>query len=281
MPTPNRPQSWHDCDTDIRQHVEEMVEVLRAELDPNLTGIYLHGSLAMGSFYRPKSDIDVLVVVRELLWPERRRAVAERLAALASTRPIIGFIELSVILATDARSVPAPMPYQVHYSEEWHDRIVAGKVDYASDGTDLDLIAHVTHQLQRGVTLHGTPHHEVFGTPPWSAYLDAVMADFRWLLDGDHVVETPYYAVLNICRTLQLVAEQNAGLKVRVHSKDEGGEWGLSNLPTEHHALISLALAAYRSGAPVTVQRSHFGTVEWDAERLLALRDYARSRLTA
>ena len=277
MPTPNRPQSWHDCDTDIRQHVEEMVEVLRAELDPNLTGIYLHGSLAMGSFYRPKSDIDVLVVVRELLWPERRRAVAERLAALASTRPIIGFIELSVILATDARSVPAPMPYQVHYSEEWHDRIVAGKVDYASDGTDLDLIAHVTHLVQRGVTLHGTPHHKVFGTPPWSAYLGAVISDFRWLLDGEHVVETPYYAVLNICRTLRLLSETEQC----VHSKDEGGEWGLSNLPTEHHALISLALAAYRSGAPVTVDRSHFGTVAWDAQQLLAFRDYARSRLTA
>lgn len=277
MPTPNRAQSWHDCDTDIRQHVEEMVEVLRAELDPNLTGIYLHGSLAMGSFYRPKSDIDVLVVVRELLWPERRRAVAERLAALASTRPIIGFIELSVILATDARSVPAPMPYQVHYSEEWHDRIVAGEVDYAADGTDLDLIAHVTHLVQRGVTLHGAPHHEVFGTPPWSAYIEAVMADFRWLLEDEHVVETPYYAVLNICRTLQLLSETEQ----RVRSKDEGGEWGLSNLPREHHALIHLALAAYRSGAPVTVQRSHFGTVEWDAEQLLAFRDYARSRLTA
>lgn len=277
MPTPNRPQSWHDCDPDVRQHVEDVTEALQAELAPDLTGIYLHGSLAMGSFYRPKSDIDVLVVVREPLPPERRRAVAERLAALANSRPIVGFVELSVVLATDARTTPVPMPYQVHYSEEWHDRIVAGEVDYAADGTDLDLIAHVTHLLQRGVTLHGTPHHEVFGTPPWSAYLDAVMVDFRWLLDGEHVVETPYYAVLNICRTLQLLNQTEQ----RVHSKDEGGEWGLANVPQEHHSLIELALAAYRSGAPVTVERSHFGTKEWDAEQLLALRDYARSRLTA
>lgn len=277
MPAPNRAQSWHDCDPDIRQHVEEMVEALRAELAPDLTGVYLHGSLAMGSFYRPKSDIDVLVVVREPLRPDRRRAVAERLAALANTRPIVGFVELSVVLATDARTVPVPMPYQVHYSELWHERIVAGEVDYAADGTDLDLIAHVTHLVQRGVTLHGAPHLEVFGVPPWSAYLDAVMADFRWLLDDEHVAETPYYAVLNICRTLQLLS----GNERRVRSKDEGGEWGLNNLPREHHALIGLALAAYRSGAPVTVERSHFGTVAWDAQQLLAFRDYARSRLTA
>lgn len=233
MPAPNRAQSWHDCDPDIRRHVEDMVKALRDLLSPDLTGVYLHGSLAMGSFYRPKSDIDVLVVV--------------------------------------------PMPYQVHYSEEWHDRIVAGEVDYAADGTDLDLIAHVTHLVQRGVTLHGAPHLEVFGVPPWSAYLDAVMADFRWLLDDEHVAETPYYAVLSICRTLQLMS----GNERRVRSKDEGGEWGLNNLPREHHALIGLALAAYRSGAPVTVERSHFGTVAWDAQQLLAFRDYARSRLTA
>jgi streptomycin 3"-adenylyltransferase len=91
------------------------------------------------------------------------------------------------------------------------------------------------------------------------------------------MAETPYYAVLNICRVLQLMTEADG----RVHSKDEGGEWALVNLPAEFHPVIRLALAAYRSPALVSVQHSQFGGEEWDEGRLLALRDYARSRLTA
>jgi streptomycin 3"-adenylyltransferase len=273
----SRAQSWSTCDPDVSAYVDRLCAELTSQLAQDLVGIYLHGSLAMGSYYRPKSDIDVLVVVREPLDVSRRRAVAESVARLAADRPTVGFVELSVITATAARDVPVPMPYEVHYSEEWHDRIVAGVADYEGVRTDLDLLAHVTHLTQRGVALRGRPVAEVFGVPPWSAFLDAVLADARWLLHGDHLVETPYYGVLNICRVLQLLTEDDG----RVHSKEEGGEWALSNLPPEHHPVIRLALAAYRSPAMVSVQRSQFGVEEWDEVPLLAFRDYARSRLMA
>lgn len=44
-----RPQSWPDCDRKIRDYVMGLVEMLKDRLGDNLTGVYLHGSLAMGS----------------------------------------------------------------------------------------------------------------------------------------------------------------------------------------------------------------------------------------
>lgn len=47
--------------------------------DRQLTGIYLHGSLAMGSYYRPKSDLDLLVACSEALGAAERERVARLL----------------------------------------------------------------------------------------------------------------------------------------------------------------------------------------------------------
>lgn len=64
-----RPQRWPECDDDIRRFAKGLMELFIEELGRQLIGIYLHGSLAMGSYYRPKSDIDLLVVVQDQLDP--------------------------------------------------------------------------------------------------------------------------------------------------------------------------------------------------------------------
>lgn len=46
----------------------------------------------------------------------------------------------------------------------------------------------------------------------------------EWTLEDEHIIETPFYRVLNICRVFQLLDEREE----TVHSKDEGGQWGLT-----------------------------------------------------
>ena len=52
----------------MEMRVEKILEQLKAActniLSANLTGIYLHGSLALGCFNWDKSDIDFIVVTR-------------------------------------------------------------------------------------------------------------------------------------------------------------------------------------------------------------------------
>src|SRR5215217_8008171 len=69
-------QRWPDCDADLHDFVQQTADALCERLGRLLVGVYLHGSLAMRSYRRPKSDIDLLVVVRGRLDPTVRGAVA-------------------------------------------------------------------------------------------------------------------------------------------------------------------------------------------------------------
>lgn len=271
----NHPQSWQNCDQDIKYYIEKLVELAKANL-ANLTGVYLHGSLAMGSYYRPKSDIDLIIVVDGIVNPSVRKSFSIIVAEFSQKRPTIGNIELSVITESTAKMAPSPPPYEIHFSNDWHDRIMSEEVNFTKTSTDIDLLSHLLYVKQRGLCLYGKPIEKVFGEIAWEDYMHAVMDDFKWIIDDQHILETPYYSVLNICRTLQLTRED----RHLVHSKDEGGEWGLLNIPDEHHSVIQKSLEVYRSDAVIPEVDRRTGGVIWDQNELLAIRDYARSSLS-
>ncbi|MDF2713950.1 MAG: hypothetical protein K0R28_875 [Paenibacillus sp.] len=267
------PQAWPACDEDIKRFVVQLVELLKQELGDRLTGIYLHGSLAMGSYYRPKSDIDLIVVAENKLEAALAGKIGIAIAKKSEQRPTTGNVELSIITAEAARSAVIPLPYEVHYSSTWHDKILNHEVDYGIERTDPDLASHLMYVWQRGVCLTGKPIPDVFGAVEWASFMDAVMDDFSWIIEEEHIVETPFYCVLNICRVLQLKSEDSR----TVHSKDEGGEWGLNHLPELHHPIIQQALDIYRSSEPVPEEQRKTGGKNWDRQMLLDFRDYARS----
>lgn len=272
------PQAWPHCDEDIKRFVDNLINKLRSELGGKLTGIYLHGSLAMGSYYRPKSDIDLVIVVDGPLAPDLAEAVGIVIATEASGRPTVGNVELSVITAETAKELPEPTPYEVHYSSGWHDQILNHEVDYSRERADSDLPSHITYVVQRGISLYGKPVTEVFGQVNWQSFMDAVMDDFRWIVeDVEHMVETPFYSILNICRVLQLHEE---GTQL-VHSKDEGGEWGLRHLPPQFHSLIRQALDVYRSSEIVVGEEQRkTGGKTWDRAKLREFQIYAQGKVT-
>ncbi|WP_158289451.1 aminoglycoside adenylyltransferase domain-containing protein [Paenibacillus flagellatus] len=268
-------QMWPDCDEDIRRFVGNVVKRLKSELQNRLTGVYLHGSLAMGSYYRPKSDIDLIAVVDGRLSADLAEKTAISVAEEASRRPTVGNVEMSAITKETAKRVPVPMPFEWHYSSSWHDRIVNREVDYREERTDPDLPSHLMYVTKRGIRLYGRPIPETFGQVEWRFLWDAVRDDLDWILQDGHIAETPFYSVLNICRVFQLTASDSR----TVYSKEEGGLWGLVHLPREHHPVIRQALEVYRSSETVTEEQRRTGGREWDRDKLFAFRDYARSRL--
>lgn len=268
----NRPQSWEDCDEDIKQFVLDTTRKLEDNLDDNLIGVYLHGSLAMGSYYRPKSDIDLIIVTNQPIGKTAAKATGIAIARQAEQRPTTGNLELSIITAKTAKEVPVPPPCELHYSSERHDQTLKGEVNYDSNKTDMDLQSHLLYVKQRGICLVGKPIDEVFGEYDWQHFMDSVIDDFDWIVEDEHILETPFYSTLNICRVLQLLSESEH----IVHSKDEGGKWGLQNLPLEYKPLIKKALDVYRSSEPVDEDHRRTGGKVWDREELLSLRDYAK-----
>jgi streptomycin 3"-adenylyltransferase len=271
---PGRPQGWVTADEDLRSFVDAVTAAVAAELEPaGCVGAYLHGSLAMGSLYRPKSDLDLLFVVDERLSPGRRRAVAQTVCRRSDERPIVGDLEVSVLRRADTLGFHEPLPFEVHYSERWKEAIRAGAVDYTVDRTDPDLAVHCTAVRARGLCLGGAPIADVFGPVPVEAHRAAILDDLTWILAGDHIVESPLYGVLNCCRVLALDACHGWD---QVLSKDEGAEWALANLPEAFRPTVAQALACYRSPEPVPRDRRETDGHDWDAPPLLQFRDHVR-----
>lgn len=268
----NKAQSWENCDADIKQFVLDLVNLLENELSDNLIGIYLHGSLAMGCYYRPKSDLDIIVVVQNQIGVDVAKKTGIAIAKQAEKRPTTGNVELSIIVADTAKNIPVHVPFELHYSTEWHDKTLNGDIEYDSTKTDIDLLSHLMYIQQRGIVLSGKPINEVFGKYNWQHFMGAVIDDFEWILEDEHILETPFYGILNICRVLQLLNEDSH----TVHSKDEGGEWGLENLPAEFRPLIQKALDVYRSSDDVNEAQRRTGGQDWNKNKLLAFRDYAK-----
>ena len=118
------------------------------------------------------------------------------------------------------------------------------------------------------MTLAGKPIREVFGPVPHEDYLDAILHDLDGILEGDNILDNPYYNVLNICRVFQ-VLEEGEGC---VPTKPEGGAWALAHLPAEYAPVIRSALAPFHAGTRAAEDEAA------TEDRLPAFRDYALAR---
>jgi streptomycin 3"-adenylyltransferase len=255
--------------------VEHVIDVLRDDLGHLLVGAYLHGSLALGSYYPPKSDIDLLLVVRERLTAAERERISRLFVTLSADRPTTGDVEVSAVTEHAARNFAHPMPFEMHYSTSWNERIERGEVDYAEDRRDPDLAAHVSSVRESGVALLGPDAADIFAPVPEKDFLDSILEDLGWIVEDEHILSSPFYGVLNGCRVLQVLADRAP----RVPSKEEAGLWALEHLPAEHRSIVGEALDAYRSADPVTDSTRQTAGRVWDDEKLLAFRDYLRKRV--
>lgn len=223
-----------------RRFADSSAEILKEKL----TGVYLHGSAAMGCFQPKKSDLDFLVVIRETMTDAGKREYMDMVTALDADGPAKG-IEMSVVMKDVCNPFVYPTPFVLHYSRmhtEWYRKDPEGYVRQMN-GTDRDLAAHVTVVRSRGICLAGLPIHEVFGEVPEQDYLDSIVNDVSGA--ADEIAENPMYLVLNLARVLGYLEEK------RILSKREGGIWGLQNLPERYHPLIRSALDEYENGAEV------------------------------
>jgi len=271
-----RPQSWETLDADLRAEVERAVGEIATDLDrAGFVGAYLHGSLTTGSFYRPKSDVDILFVVDNEMPVELRERVARTFCEMSDHLPLLGDYEVSVLRRHETQNFHHPLPYELHYSHSHKGQIRNGTANFSETRTDPDLAVHCTAVRERGVVLRGEPIEKVFGPVPVDDYRASILDDLEWILQDDHLQESPFYGVLNCCRVLELEAE---GWN-HVFTKDEGGQWALQHLPAKHHAIVARALSCYRSPEPVPESERRTDGHGWDDEALSQLRDYVRKQL--
>ena len=233
---------------ELEDLLAEFVRRSEEILEEDLTGIYLHGSAAIGCFNPGKSDIDLIVVADVPMTDLVKREYMDMVVGLNACAPAKG-IEMSVVTRNVCRPFIYPTPFELHFSEAHLKWYQSDPDDYIlkMKGADRDLAAHFTIIKNRGRCLIGAPIAEVFADVPRADYLDSIYDDIADAIDG--ISGNTMYYTLNLARVL---AYKNEGL---ILSKKEGGEWALRCLPQEYHELIHNALEEYVKGNPVSYKK--------------------------
>ena len=213
------------------------------QLKENLTGIYIHGSLAFNCFNPHRSDIDFIVVVENPISQQAKLSLLKILEELRERAPRKGF-EMSIVLKRHCLKFEYPTPYELHFSNHWLERYLKAPLSLCNDDiqTDYDLAAHFTVIRHVGLVLCGSPVPEVFGSVPKEHYWDSICRDIRTA--EEDVFEDPVYVILNLCR---VYAYKKDGL---ILSKEQGGQWGLKNLPVQYNGILKAALDDYSLNIP-------------------------------
>ena len=234
----------------VQRVLREIRDCCLACFSEDLTGVYVHGSLALGCFYWNKSDIDFIVVVKRPPSMEQKVSFLRALLEIDRHSPPKG-LEMSVVLEDCTRKFVYPTPFELHFSNDHKQRCMEDPFSYCQSmhGTDRDLAAHFTIIRHACICLSGAPEASVFGEVPPDAYFDSLKYDIAHA--DEEILQNPVYMILNLCRVL---AYRRQGL---ILSKKDGGLWGLRQLPARFHGLLHGALRCYQSDAdaPIAEER--------------------------
>ncbi len=204
----------------------------------NLTGIYVHGSIAMGCATR-NSDMDLLIILKQPDTIVKYSIFIEKIMNIREA-PQKG-IELSMVLKKYCDAFKYPTPFELHYSDEHRSRYENDKSYICGNGYDKDLAAHFMVTKNRGICLYGEPIDTLFPAIPNDIYLDSVFYDLSDAHEG--ILTDTVYHVLNLCRTLGYVKDNC------IRSKLEGGQWAASNIEKKFLPVINHAIAIYSNNA--------------------------------
>ncbi len=224
----------------LENFLEIFVERSRTILESNLEGIYLHGSAAMGCFNEKKSDIDLVIVVKNTVPDEVKKQYMDMMVEMNHYAPEKG-MELSIVKKDVCNPFVYPTPFELHFSMQHLEWYQTNPTDYISrmNGVDRDLAAHVTVIFHRGKCLYGNRIEAVFEPVATEFYFDSIWNDIK---DAkEEILTNPTYIILNLCRVLAYKKDK------LVLSKQEGGRWGLANLLSGFHGLLIQALEEYTS----------------------------------
>jgi len=233
--------TWETCSRVIQSEVNTLkTELQRLLVEQGLTGMYLHGSLALGGFNPTRSNINSIVVLRRGMDVEMKRTIVSLLLRI-SNMPCP--LDIHFLVEQALFPFQHPLSYDFHYSEAQRERIQQdlrdGTWEQWNDDTGQD--PQLTFAFfQHKVCLE-----------PLATELPVVSEqDYRTALIEDNKralakpLHNPLAFVLNACRD---VAYLHNGVAL---SKEAGGAWGLVNMPERYHPLILQMLTLYRGERP-------------------------------
>lgn len=202
-----------------------------AILDGELLGLYAGGSVALGAYEHGSSDVDVAVVSRGALSPERKGRLVAEVRHEALPCPARG-LEL-VVYAAETVGEPSDAPgFELELNSGAEMPFHAAFDPSGANGRHWYVLDRAI-LARHGVTLVGPTPSALFADVPRELVLPALAESIPWFAAREASAPS---AVLNACRALRYARE------CRWSSKPEAGRWALEHLPDRE--LIADALGA-------------------------------------
>lgn len=230
--------------------IDEFVSVAKDIFGKQLTGIYLHGSLAMGCFNPEKSDIDLIIIIENDISNTQKMLFMKQVVRLNSQAPQKG-LEISVVKREYCNPFTYPTPFELHFSPmhlQWFNDNPENYIENMK-GMDADLAAHFTIINNYGIVLWGEEIEKVFAVVPQKDYIDSICSDIENA--AEDILDDPIYVILNLSRILAFLQDE------LYLSKEGGGKWGIEHLPLKYSSIISEALECYKTNKNMTIDKNN------------------------
>ncbi|QRK12923.1 DUF4111 domain-containing protein [Archangium violaceum] len=226
-------------DTASHAQVSRVENMLTRLLGDDVIGMYLFGS-AMNGGLRPKSDIDILLAVKQPIVGDRRVRLVEQLLALSGdpkrgdrVRPV----EVTAVVIDDIKPWRYPARRDLQFGEWLRDELVAKRIPPPTFDPDLAIL--FTMLRQRSVALFGPPATELFDPIP-TADLNRALAETTAQWTSEDTWEGDERNVLLALARIWVTRATGA-----IFPKDVAATWALERLPPAHRPALELARAAY------------------------------------
>ena len=179
--------------------INDFTNMCKDIFSDDLTGIYLHGSLAMGCFNPNKSDIDFIVVIENDMTEKQKIDFMNSVVELNQQAPPKG-IEVSIVKKEYCNPFVYPTRFELHFSIAHLQWFKNNPYEYIEkmNGTDKDLAAHFMIIHQYGIVLYGKEITEVFGKVQEEYYIDSIWEDVKNAKED--ILVNAVYVILNLCR---------------------------------------------------------------------------------
>jgi streptomycin 3"-adenylyltransferase len=218
-----------------RDRINQLLVATREILGENVIGAYMHGSAVLDGL-RPRSDLDVLVVVEHPTGHAQKQELLDRLMVI-SGRGSERHVELTIVVQSEVRPWHYPPAIDFQYGEWLRQEIEAGGQLRPPKSPDPDLASLLTMVLLGDWALIGPPPREVLDPIPTRDFLDAGVRSVGELLEK--LDSDTRNAILTLARIWSAVANH------RVYSKEGAATWALGRLPEAHRPVLARARAIY------------------------------------
>ncbi len=224
--------------------LKEVTGIFANQLNENLVGVYLHGSMAFGCFNEKQSDIDIIVITKKPPTTKDKLVICKGLSDIWEKGTEKGF-EVSIVTLENAKVFTHPCHFELHLSGGCINWYRKDPEDFVNQmvGEDGDIARHFAVIKQCGQVLYGEPIESVFGPIKEEDYLDSILSNVINAHDG--IIEQPVYYTLSLCRVLAYVQD-----KV-ILSKKGAGEWALEKITISQKGVVESALSSYTNNTPM------------------------------